>query len=253
MEEELTYTAVIFQTAAESTYDNNKKLPLIWVLVVLAVVCLLLVSVIIGLSLHFTRLVYEQRREIMNLTSMKISSERRSEELSRDRDQLNWTIGVILDYETFPVQTHCPQKVCKPCLEAWVQFESSCYWFSDSKYFSGWKTWEKSNDDCREMNAHLVVVESQEEQKFISNHTHFYKDEKHGYWIGLKKDMESWWKWVDGNNLTVTYWKTESQGYAESCALNQPRVPPLANWKKEGCSMRNRWICETRALIKPEK
>jgi len=36
--------------------------------------------------------------------------ERRGEELTRERDQLNWTLGVIMEYQDLPVKTLCPQK-----------------------------------------------------------------------------------------------------------------------------------------------
>ena len=36
--------------------------------------------------------------------------ENKTEELRRDRDNLNWTLGVILDFNTFPVNEHCPDK-----------------------------------------------------------------------------------------------------------------------------------------------
>lgn len=36
--------------------------------------------------------------------------ERKTEELTREKDQLNWTLGVILQYDRFSVKEHCPQK-----------------------------------------------------------------------------------------------------------------------------------------------
>lgn len=59
----------------------------------------------------------EQQRENINLTAQnlqlwtqKTDLERRTEELTREKDGLNWTMGVILEYENFPVNTHCPQR-----------------------------------------------------------------------------------------------------------------------------------------------
>lgn len=46
----------------------------------------------------------------LQLMKQKTSSERRTEELTRERDQLNWTIGVIMEYQEFSVEKHCPQK-----------------------------------------------------------------------------------------------------------------------------------------------
>ncbi len=54
--------------------------------------------------------------------------------------------------------------VCQPCLDDWVQFQSSCYMFAESNYYYNWKSWEGSQEECRDVNADLVVIESQEEQ-----------------------------------------------------------------------------------------
>ncbi|XP_030250565.1 C-type lectin domain family 4 member C-like isoform X2 [Sparus aurata] len=288
MEEELNYASVTFRSNSVSTHekpndleiiydevkseqqgsdtrpvkkDNKKKAPMFTLLhvvaAVLGIICVSLLSVLITLSIYFKAVVSERLRENSNLTAQKLQLwtektdlERRNEELTRERDGLNWTIGVILEHKDFPVERHCPQKVCKPCLDDWLQFQTNCYFFPKSEYSSGWNNWTGSREECRKTNADLVVIDSQEEQEFINNHTETYHDEKHGYWIGLsRKDVKDGWKWVDGSNVTVTYW-TQNLGYSKACALTLPRAARLANWDKVGCKMRNRWICETRALIK---
>lgn len=46
------------------------------------------------------------------------------------------------------------------------------------------------------------------------------------------------------------FWMTEqSKVYGETCALTLG-IKHLNNWRKSGCSMRNRWICEMRSLMK---
>ncbi|XP_070692065.1 C-type lectin domain family 4 member M-like [Pempheris klunzingeri] len=293
MEEELNYVAVAFRADSipaheklndlEIIYDevmtekqqawntnpvitgNEKRAPLFTLLHLVAaclgVICISLVSAIIALSIRFNTVLSEQHRENINLTTQnqqlwteKTDLERRTEELTRERDGLNWTVGVILEYDNFPVNKHCPQRVCKPCLDGWVLFQSNCYLFLNFNYYNDWRIWQQSRDRCREMHADLVVIESQEEQEFINNHTTDYSDVKHGYWIGLRvEDVTDRWMWVDGSNVTVMYWTTQRGGHKASCALTLPHAEPLANWQKTSCEMRNRWICETRALIKPDE
>lgn len=282
MEDEVNYTTVTFKinettTTLEKSNDlevvyeevktqeqplypvrteNKKETPLFTLptLVVagFGVICIILVSVVIALGVHFT---WEYRENInlkfqnWQLKAEKTALQRRTAELARERDRLNWTIGVILEHEDFPVRTRCPQKVCKPCPEGWVLFQSSCYLFANEWYY-----WESSHDHCRKNTAYLVVIGSQEEQEFISNRTNQYSyDEKRGYWIGLKyKDTTDTWMWVDGSNSTVTYWIPEQANIKESCALNLKRANPLESWHKTNCYIRNRWICETKALIRPD-
>uniref|UniRef100_A0A4W6BPK9 C-type lectin domain-containing protein n=1 Tax=Lates calcarifer TaxID=8187 RepID=A0A4W6BPK9_LATCA len=98
----------------------------------------------------------------LQLQKERTDLEKQTEELTRERDRLNWTITAILGYDNFPVNTHCPKKVCKPCLDNWILFQSNCYLFMNDKY--NWKTWKKSREVCRQQNSDLVVIESQEEQ-----------------------------------------------------------------------------------------
>lgn len=56
--------------------------------------------------------------------------------------------------------------------------------------------------------------------------------------------------WSDIASSLPSFWTTWSTDNKEMCALTLPVENPLANWKKTGCNMRNRWICEMRTLIK---
>ncbi|XP_072249495.1 asialoglycoprotein receptor 2-like [Leuresthes tenuis] len=283
MEEELNYVSVTFNsngislrentTNSEVIYDEvktgekacpvvteNQKAarlcsPLTLAMALLGSTCLILVSAITAVSFHF---LYELRRQNMALTEQnlrlwteKAALKKQTEDLTRDRDQLSWTIGVIMEYDNFPVKELCPQKECKPCLDGWLLFQSSCYLFTDDESSWRWKNWETSRDRCKEKNADLVVIGSQEEQEFISNHTKNY-DAKNGYWIGLSKNTNDVWMWVDGSDVTEMYWVKESDPSRLSCAISNPSERPLANWDKVSCSMKNQWICETRALIRSD-
>ncbi|XP_023262968.1 C-type lectin domain family 4 member G-like [Seriola lalandi dorsalis] len=282
MEEELNYVTVTFkekpndleiiydEVKTEQVWDKDpviqeseKKAPLCTLLPLVAaglgVVCVILVSVIIALTIHLKTVMSEHNRDNMTLTARnllltkkKTDLERQTDELTRERDGLNWTIRVILEHENFPVNTYCPQKVCRPCLDGWVPFQSSCYLFSKDKYSYYWNTWKESQASCKQTVADLVVIDSQEEQEFISNHTEEYHDEKHGYWIGLRKNEMDTWMWVDGSNVTVMYWTAQEPGPRMPCVLSLPREDPMSNWQTAGCSMKNRYICERRALIKAD-
>ncbi|KAE8289164.1 CD209 antigen-like protein C DC-SIGN-related protein 2 [Larimichthys crocea] len=282
MEEEVNYATVVFKAkdkpqdleiiydeakAGEQESDTKPVLPvenkqkarvstaLHLVAAGLGIICVILVSVIVLLTIHFNGVISEQSRQNTNLTEKnhqlwteKTDLQRQTEELSREKDGLNWTIGFIMEHEIFPVKAFCPKKVCKPCKDGWLLFQSKCYLFHEPYY---WKNWEESRKECKGMNADLVVIESQEEQHFINNHTKEGSYADNGYWIGLSnKDVTNTWMWVNGSNLTVTYWKTEEAGNRGSCTQILARAAPLANWQKTRCNQNKRWICETRVLIK---
>ncbi|XP_056142015.1 CD209 antigen-like protein C [Lampris incognitus] len=245
MEDELNYEVVLFKTHGTSTQegrdveksvyaavkykeeetdeispisDKKKKclpyIPLWLVTVGLGILCVILISVIIALCCHFISV-------NVRLWSKLSSLER--------------------------------QTVCKPCLDGWLPFQSSCYWFADSGFSLHWKTWEESQSHCRYYQAHLVTIESQEEQEFINNHTEFYHDENHGYWIGLTDNTaDRQWRWVSGSPLTLSFWTTRRSYSSFRCGLSKARGRAGASWGKASCSMKNRWMCESKALTKPD-
>uniref|UniRef100_A0A3Q3M118 C-type lectin domain-containing protein n=1 Tax=Mastacembelus armatus TaxID=205130 RepID=A0A3Q3M118_9TELE len=250
---ELIYDVVKTEEQERKT-KNGKKAQLCTGLHLVAagsgILCVILLFGVTALGIYLNTVMSELSSENIKLTGRERQLERKAEELTRERDRLNWTIEAILEYDNFRVNAYCPQKVCKPCLDGWVQFQSNCYLFSKADYYSR-KVWKKGLDECRQTNANLVVIDSQEEQEFISNHT-IYSSEYQGYWIGLSnKNPVNTWMWVDGSNITVSFWKTE-EDRKDSCALSLNHADSLAKWDKVTCDSWNPWICETRAVIKPD-
>uniref|UniRef100_H2RRN8 C-type lectin domain-containing protein n=1 Tax=Takifugu rubripes TaxID=31033 RepID=H2RRN8_TAKRU len=77
----------------------------------------------------------------------------------------------------------------KSCRIGWTLFNNFCYFFSCEL-----KSWEASRQNCRQVGADLVVVDTSEEQKFLS------KNIKKETWIGLNDvETEGTWKWTDGS------------------------------------------------------
>uniref|UniRef100_A0A4W5QZB8 C-type lectin domain-containing protein n=1 Tax=Hucho hucho TaxID=62062 RepID=A0A4W5QZB8_9TELE len=83
----------------------------------------------------------------------------------------------------------------RPCPEGWKKSGSSCYYTTTVI-----KTWEESRKDCNERGAHLVIINSKEEQTFING----LNGPGNETWIGLTNvDTKGTWKWVDGTPLTT--------------------------------------------------
>ncbi|KAJ8361898.1 hypothetical protein AAFF_G00414080 [Aldrovandia affinis] len=147
----------------------------------------------------------------------------------------------------FPfLDQYCPlrsqKRVCRPCPEGWEQRNSTCYYFSIER-----KSWNASRIDCLKQGADLVIIESEEEQDFISKHTI-----GGGYWIGLSdSETEGTWLWVDGTPLQKdkAFWKRgQPNDYygAEDCAFT---VPGLNKWAAGPCDWIMKSICKTDALL----
>ncbi|XP_035770269.1 CD209 antigen-like protein A [Neolamprologus brichardi] len=76
--------------------------------------------------------------------------------------------------------------------QGWSKFNHNCYYLSEIS-----DSWNAARMDCRARGGDLVVIDSPEEQNFLSTITT-------DVWIGLNdKEQEGTWKWVDGTPLTL--------------------------------------------------
>ncbi|XP_030597655.1 CD209 antigen-like protein C [Archocentrus centrarchus] len=95
------------------------------------------------------------------------------------------------------------KKMEEKCPDRWTRFRGSCY-FKINEI----KTWSESRRDCLKRGADLVIINSKEEQEFISE-----LNLRGESWIGLEANYQQsgwkykWeWEWVDGSALTEMFW-----------------------------------------------
>ncbi|MGH0119788.1 UNVERIFIED_CONTAM: hypothetical protein FKN15_025667 [Acipenser sinensis] len=138
------------------------------------------------------------------------------------------------------------QRVC--CPEKWVPFNGKCYYFSTDKM-----DWNSSRDNCTSMGGHLVIIESEAEQRFLMNAAKAHPGNL--YWIGLTDAVtEGTWLWVDGTPLNdkTQYWgsgEPNDRNGEEDCAHFPFHGDPLNSWNDIGCRENYSRICETIAVI----
>ncbi|XP_035922138.1 asialoglycoprotein receptor 2 isoform X2 [Halichoerus grypus] len=213
------------------------------------------------------------------LTSLEAKLEKQQRDLKADHAAL------LLHLKHFPMDLRiltCQMAFFQSngtqcCPPNWLEYEGSCYWFSRSG-----KTWEDADGYCQLESAHLVVINSREEQeesrggglgepwevhgeaatdfkrwdiigarsqKFIVQHTNPFSA-----WIGLT-DSEGTWKWVDGTDYQQSYknwaatqpddWQGHEVGGGEDCAVVQAN----GRWNDNFCKQVQRWVCEMRLNI----
>ncbi|XP_067442036.1 CD209 antigen-like protein E [Thunnus thynnus] len=117
------------------------------------------------------------------------------------------------------------------CRDGCKSFNNSFYYISSKT-----KNWEESRQDCKDRGADLVIINSKEEQAFISSYYY--------HWIGLNdREEEGTWKWVDGSVLNSTgFWRSEPSGQVKHCVSTSNRE--LSNWNAFYCTSSRNWICE---------
>ncbi|KAM9672383.1 C-type lectin domain family 4 member E isoform 2-T4 [Trichechus inunguis] len=127
------------------------------------------------------------------------------------------------------------------CPVNWEHFQSSCYFFSTNTM-----TWALSLKNCSAMGAHLVVINTQEEQEFL-----FYtKPKRKEFYIGLTDQVvEGQWKWVDGTPFkeSLSFWDIGEPNNivtVEDCATIRDSSNPRKNWNDVPCFFNMFRICE---------
>ncbi|KAK2864769.1 hypothetical protein Q7C36_003923 [Tachysurus vachellii] len=118
------------------------------------------------------------------------------------------------------------------------------------KYFTTKRTsWNNAREECRSKGADLVIINSREEQVYISK---MFTGEA---WIGLHDTVqEGKWMWVDGTEVTTEFWWTgEPNNYdgKEDCTATGSKFAKaeLITWADYPCETVLQAICEKRANI----
>ncbi|XP_026128085.1 CD209 antigen-like [Carassius auratus] len=108
------------------------------------------------------------------------------------------------------------------------------------------KSWSDSRQYCRDRGADLVIINTEEKQRFISSLV------SERVWIGLSdRETEGIMKWVDNSPLKQGFWLKDEPNNAnnEDCIeLNynreEPGWSPLNSWNDHSCSEKKKGICE---------
>nr|XP_040053507.1 macrophage mannose receptor 1 [Gasterosteus aculeatus aculeatus] len=98
----------------------------------------------------------------------------------------------------------CKRPLNTICHRGWLSFAGSCYWVvSNTKLLT---TWHEAFTRCSGMGAHLLVINSEEEQFFVNgNLPDFHHVDVPDIWIGLSdKDQDGEFKWVDKSPITFS-------------------------------------------------
>lgn len=196
----------------------------------LGLLSVLLLAGLIGFSVHC----HSSARKLSATEERLQACDAQLSSMSEERNLLNVSLANTAE------QLRCLKKTCP---SGWTRFGCSCYFFSYQK-----KSWALSRKDCIDNGADLVVINSLEEQEFISNAT------KIASWIGLSDaDNEGTWKWTDGTPLTLSFWLQRQPDNGggnprygeEDCATaHSLGIKVEENWNDVSCQYFISYVCE---------
>ncbi|KAJ7313253.1 hypothetical protein JRQ81_004536 [Phrynocephalus forsythii] len=179
------------------------------------------------------------------ITKMEGTVKQLTEEGNAVRSQLQGQVNEVqknlrnmnCDLQNFKHNRTAGQEMC--CPKDWSAFRKNCYWESRAG-----KTWDEAKEDCESRDAHLVIINSYEEQLFIA-----VRVKPEFMWIGLT-DATGSWTWVDGTPYTIRQeewcaeqpdnWYGHGLGGGEDCA----HLHRNGCWNDDHCSRQYGWICE---------
>nr|XP_021518041.1 killer cell lectin-like receptor subfamily B member 1B allele C [Meriones unguiculatus] len=98
-------------------------------------------------------------------------------------------------------------------------------------------TWKEGVDDCIQKGATLLLVQDQEELRFLQD---WIKEEGLSFWIGLSYKLpDKTWMWINNSALSSDVIQVIGEAKADSCAaISKDKV------LSEGCGSDIRWICQ---------
>ncbi|XP_041074036.1 C-type lectin domain family 7 member A-like isoform X4 [Polyodon spathula] len=218
----------------------------------LTVICCLLVSIVLGLSVLSSRTSQGNGEENSSPIPVDPEQEEKVNEVSKGLPTHSSFKGNCSDMESLffeavsgsNITKNCNSQMCELCLKGWVLFSHKCYMFSMDIM-----PWNASQAQCRSKGGDLVKIQSEEVQKFISKTA----QKKGGFyfWIGLADQTKKGeWRWVDNTPLRRGYWRQgiTSTGNERECAGINPLSNALNNWDQSVCGAYSRRICESTAV-----
>ncbi|XP_050976874.1 CD209 antigen-like protein B [Labeo rohita] len=228
--------------------------------VCLVLLCVLLLTAVIVLCVHihtnntnYTEETHQLRTRITSLTEERAQLLTNITDLTEERIQIQTNNSNLIQLNKKLMQEKKELLKCfvknrlydfKFCVirnqqliaelvvftDGWFYYHSSCYYTSYE-----WKSWNESRRYCTERGADLIIINNEDEQKFIMKEAGISES-----WIGLTDtDVEGTWKWVDGSTLTSGFWKSgEPNGdRRENCVVSHS-----SGWNDYPCHLVSRSI-----------
>uniref|UniRef100_A0A665X210 Macrophage mannose receptor 1 n=1 Tax=Echeneis naucrates TaxID=173247 RepID=A0A665X210_ECHNA len=142
--------------------------------------------------------------------------------------------SVIAPTEPPQLPGNCPEPKKR---KTWIPFRGHCYSFLGSFV----DNWAHASVECLKMGASLVSIEDPHESQFIQKNLELLQDGAKSFWIGLYKNHDGEWMWIDNSVVDYTNWKW-GMPKSDSCVdINSDS----GQWSTTSCSRFRSYICKT--------
>ncbi|KAM3599721.1 uncharacterized protein V6R79_010309 [Siganus canaliculatus] len=140
----------------------------------------------------------------------------------------------------------CKRPLNTICPEGWLSFSGSCYWLVSN--INLLTTWHEALTQCSSIGAHLLIINSEEEQFFINGYLpDFHQVNIPDLWIGLSdKDQDGSFRWVDKTAVEFSnYGSGFPQNTVDSWDCGQIFTGNYdGKWETTDCYKKMGYVCE---------
>ncbi|ROL52042.1 C-type lectin domain family 4 member E [Anabarilius grahami] len=214
--------------------------------VCLGLICVLLLVIIIFITAEreslfksyknsaeeFNQTINSLQDNYTDLTQKKLELETRVNSLTAEKSQLQRRFDALSQKKL-----ELESKVTSLSDELTREASKRGFFFISSEL-----SWSESRQYCRDRGADLVIINTEEKQRFISSFI------KENVWIGLSDiETEGRMIWVDNKPLNRGFWcKDQPDDYEgnEDCVELFPTKGPVNNWNDVSCSHKRKAFCE---------
>ncbi|XP_069815127.1 macrophage mannose receptor 1-like isoform X2 [Dendropsophus ebraccatus] len=128
---------------------------------------------------------------------------------------------------------------CPDTSQAWIPFRSHCY-----SFISSFVEWSQASVQCVRHGASLTSIEDSTEVDFLLRHTELLTDQQKTFWIGLYKNVEDKWLWLDNTPMDFVNWNNEApqEDMSSQCVMMDA---VKGTWGITPCIFPKGYICKT--------
>ncbi|XP_067869491.1 macrophage mannose receptor 1 [Heterodontus francisci] len=135
----------------------------------------------------------------------------------------------------------CPEIMMS---KSWVPFHGHCYLFETTST----RNWASASLECIRLGASLVSIETTAESNFLFHSTEMVADKASSFWIGMYRNVEGEWLWLDNNVVDFVNWNKGEP----SDQRNEDCVEMYSDsnyWNNAPCSMYKSYICKMPKIV----
>ncbi|XP_041040880.1 macrophage mannose receptor 1 [Carcharodon carcharias] len=135
----------------------------------------------------------------------------------------------------------CPETVLP---QSWVPFHGHCYLFETATT----KNWAAASLHCIRLGASLASIESTAENAFLFHTTEMLADKTAAFWIGMYKNVEDEWLWIDNTVVDFVNWNKGEP----SSQKNENCVEMYSDsnyWNNAPCATYKPFICKMPKIV----